>query len=86
MEDWRRLWRDKQTPPYEILRVQEFYRHRAVSGQTAVQYTLYYRTYKRAVTNLIYAIDELDAFIKGTALMARLKAKTDKHKEQTPCS
>jgi hypothetical protein len=81
-DEWHRLWTNWETPPYEILRVVE--EHRWATGQ--IRYRLYYRTYKKAVCNFVDAIDELGAFVAGTALMKKLRAQSDKHKEQTPCS
>lgn len=79
MEDWERLWRDENTPPYEVLRVVEFFRHK---GDSKAQYRVYYRTYKKAVYNYIISTDELGAFIAGTALMKKLRAKSDKYRER----
>ena len=79
MEDWERLWRDRQTPPYEVLRVEE--RYRSKEGSVA-HYHVYYRTYKKAVVNAVFATDELGAFVAGTALMKKLRAQTDKYKEK----
>ena len=77
--EWQRLWRDRQTPPYEVLRVEEFYRH---AGARVAQYEVYYRTYTKAVVNYVIATDELGAFVAGTALMKKLRAQTDKYREK----
>jgi hypothetical protein len=77
MEDWYRLWRNPKTPPYEVLRVERSWRWRAEKG-----YAVYYRTYKKAVLNEVVAVDELGAFVAGTALMKKLRAKADKHREK----
>lgn len=79
MEDWERLWRNPKTPPYEVLRVEEVWRSMGSSG---AQYYVYYRTYKRALFNFVAATDELGAFMAGTALMKKLRAKSDKHREK----
>ena len=79
MEDWERLWRDKNTPPYEVLRVEERYRPK---GGSEAQYYVYYRTYKKAALNYIRATDELGAFIVGTAYMKKLRAANDKYREK----
>jgi hypothetical protein len=79
VEDWERLWRDKNTPPYEVLRVEEFFRH---TGASNAQYHVYYRTYKRAMFNYVVATDDLGAFVAGTALMKKLRAASDKYREK----
>lgn len=78
MEDWERLWRDENTPPYEVLRVEAEYRW--PTGLT--RYKVYYRTYKRAMVNYVLTIDDLGAFIAGTALMKKLRAQSDKYREK----
>jgi hypothetical protein len=79
VEDWERLWRDKNTPPYEVLRVEEYFR----SGESSeVRYYVYYRTYKRAMFNAVSATDDLGAFVAGTALMKKLRAVSDKYREK----
>lgn len=79
MEDWERLWRNPKTPPYEVLRVEEFFRYK---GASKAAYKVYYRAYKKAVRNYVLATDDLGAFMAGTALMKKLRAQTDKYREK----
>jgi hypothetical protein len=79
MEDWECLWRDKNTPPYEVLRVEVNYRP---EGAKQANYYVYYRTYKKAAINYVVATDDLGAFVAGTALMTKLRAASDKYREK----
>ena len=79
MEDWERLWRDKNTPPYEVLCVEQQWRP---EGSRVANYFVYYRSYKRAMVNVVMATDDLGAFVAGTALMKKLRAASDNHKEK----
>jgi len=77
MEDWERIWRNPKTPPYEVLHVLESWRWKSEK-----RYAVYYRTYTRAVLNEVAAVDELGAFVVGTALMKKLRAASDRYREK----
>jgi hypothetical protein len=77
-DEWHRLWTNLETPPYEVLRVEAEYRW--PKGLT--RYKIYYRTYKKAVVNYVFTTDELGAFVAGTALMKKLRAASDNHREK----
>ena len=78
-DEWHRLWRSPETPPYEVLLVVEEYRYKS---ETKAKYKIYYRTYKKAVCNYVFATDELGAFVAGTALMKKLRAASDNYREK----
>jgi hypothetical protein len=80
VEDWERLWRNPKTPPYEVIRVDASYP--LPTGSSEAAYYVYYRTYTKTTYIFVTATDELGAFMAGTTLMKKLRAKADKHREQ----
>ena len=72
-ELWVEDWLDKTTPPYTVIAVERPYPNRHPN-----YFAIYYRSYKKAVKNVVYATDELGAFSEGLKLMAKLRAKSDK--------
>lgn len=79
-EEWERLWRDKTTEPYTPVRISA---HFGWGGY----YDVYYRTYTKAMTRLVWAKDELDAYMVALTELANCKKASDraygKKKEQT---
>jgi hypothetical protein len=78
-EEWERLWRDKTTKPYTPIYIE---RHSYWAGY----YDVYYRTYTKAMTRLVGAKDELDAYRVALTELANCKKASDrayKKKEQT---
>jgi hypothetical protein len=67
-EDWELEWRNKSTPPYEVL-------HMVRNWDSS--WIVYYRGYSRAAYNYVFASDELSAFAEGIKLMQHLRAKAD---------
>jgi hypothetical protein len=80
MEDWRRLWRDPETPPYEVLHI-EIADFQPRSPQ-ATGYKLYYRNYRGMRAYYLAATDELGAFVWGTSILKSLKIETDRRRER----
>lgn len=78
-DNWKREWRDKSTPPYEVLRIELLYQF---PNRPVADFTIYYRTFQRAVHNRVRAADELGAFVEAQKLMAELRAKSEKHRNQ----
>jgi len=72
-ELWVEDWLDKTTPPYTVFAVERPY-----PDWDPNYFTIYYRSYGKAVKNVVLATDELGAFSEGLKLMAKLRAKSDK--------
>lgn len=79
-EEWERLWRDKTTEPYTPVRISARF---SWDGY----YNVYYRSYTKAMTRLVWAKDELDAYMVALTELANCKKASDraydKKKEQT---
>lgn len=78
-EEWRRLWYDPETPPYEVLHISM---HTPATGRYSTVYAVYYRNYRGVRVYCVAATDELGAFVVGTEILKSLKAITDRRKER----
>lgn len=75
MQDWERRWHDKTTEPYVVLHIERKY----ASGRLGfVWWVAYYRAYQKRSYCVVWAKDELDAFIKATSQMNEARAKSDR--------
>lgn len=62
--------------PYTITSLERLYVH-LPSGGNSEPFIIYYRTYKKRVRNIVWAIDEMGAFVEALKVMEKLKAKSD---------
>jgi hypothetical protein len=75
-DDWKRLWWDKTTEPYTVLRVQKRW-------EEADWYKVYYRNYTKRTYCMIHAKDELGAYVQALPKLDMLKRRSDKVRAKT---
>lgn len=79
-EDYYDNYYDKyygtESEPYKVTYIESaFVNRRNPPGTRA--FIIYYRTYKKRVRNIVWAIDEMGAFVEAIRLLDGLKAKSD---------
>jgi hypothetical protein len=78
---WWPDWYSKSTPPYTVVAV-ELAMEPPPGRPGKCVFFVYYRSFKKAVRNQVLATDELGAFVEAQKLMATLRAKSEKHRNQ----
>lgn len=67
-----------ESEPYKVTYIERAFvnTYRKIPAGTRA-FIIYYRTYKRRVRNIVWAIDEMGAFVEAMRLLDKLKTKSD---------
>lgn len=78
LEDYYDKYYGAESEPYKVTYIERAFvnTYRQTPPET-IAFIIYYRTYKKRVRNIVWATDEMGAFIEAMRLLDGLKAKSD---------
>ena len=77
-EDYYDKYSGAESEPYKVTYIERacVNTYRQIPAGTRA-FIIYYRTYKKRARNIVWAIDEMGAFVEAMKMMEELKAKSD---------
>lgn len=81
MEDWERRWRDKATEPYTVVHIGPRWPYIREAGEYE-WWDVYYRAYSKRSHAIVWAKDELGAYMEAIKRLKTNKRKTDQLNEK----
>lgn len=78
LEDYYDKYYGAESEPYKVTYIEPAFvnAYRQTPPGTRA-FIIYYRTYKQRVRNIVWAVDEMGAFVEALKVMEKLKAKSD---------